>query len=249
MGRKKIIPTLCLLVFCNWCFADFTIGFIPDTQNLSETDEGGQLITEMNQFFVDNKEKLNVIFVASLGDMAQGYPRNDDWDDMVVAGNKGRVAIVTVPHWKVERVLHTDQLNNDYPKNAWGKPSWWVKSTRISPDQQYVAYGVSSGSAFTWKRDGILIKELPIHTYVEAVSFSPNGKVMVVGGNDQDTWTEYEQPQRFYSVPDFDLIMEFVTPGENCEYIDWSPDSKYMVQPSTSGNIMLFEANWNLTGE
>ena len=164
---------------------------------------------------------------------------------MAVAGNKGRVAIVTAPDWKVERVLYTDQLNNDYPKDAWGKPSWWVKSTRISPDKQYVAYGISSGSAFAWKRDGTFIKELPMHTYVEAVSFSPNGKVMVAGGNDQDTWTEYEQPQRFYSVPDFDLIMEFSTPGENCEYIDWSPDSKYMVQPSTSGNIMLFEANWN----
>jgi len=83
MGRMKIISTLCLLVFCDWCLADFTIGFIPDTQNLSETDEGGRLIKEMNQFFVDNKEKLNVIFVASLGDMAQGYSKDGDRANMI----------------------------------------------------------------------------------------------------------------------------------------------------------------------
>jgi hypothetical protein len=78
-----LVLLLCINTACIHTERDITIGFIPDTQNLTQTDAEGRKIKAMNQFFVDNKNNLNVVFVAALGDMAQGYPRNGDWDDIV----------------------------------------------------------------------------------------------------------------------------------------------------------------------
>jgi len=85
MNMKKnilLIVNLALLLSIH-ARADFTIGFIPDTQNMTQTDVDAQKIKAMNQFFVDNKNSLNVVFVAALGDMAQSSPGNEDGDDMV----------------------------------------------------------------------------------------------------------------------------------------------------------------------
>ncbi len=59
--------------------ADFTIGVIPDTQILSETQAGGQTMLKMNQYFVNNKDALNVVWVASLGDMTENYTLGREW--------------------------------------------------------------------------------------------------------------------------------------------------------------------------
>ena len=77
-----IIATWVLLLDIR-AWANFTIGFIPDTQIMTQSDADGQKIKAMNQFFVDNKNNLNVVFVAALGDMAQSSPGNGDGDDMI----------------------------------------------------------------------------------------------------------------------------------------------------------------------
>jgi len=83
MKMNILLTATWLMLLLIQVWADFTIGFIPDTQNMTQTDAGGQKIKAMNQFFIDNKNNLNVVFVAALGDMAQSYPRNGDRDDMV----------------------------------------------------------------------------------------------------------------------------------------------------------------------
>lgn len=60
-------------------FADFTIGVIPDTQIISQTDKNAKKINKMINYFVDNKDKLNVIFVIALGDMTQNYNDDTEW--------------------------------------------------------------------------------------------------------------------------------------------------------------------------
>ncbi|MDA3890128.1 MAG: carbohydrate-binding protein [Salinivirgaceae bacterium] len=56
----------------------FTFGTIPDTQNLSENDGDASRITKITQWFVDNREALDINFVASLGDMTQ-WGAYDQW--------------------------------------------------------------------------------------------------------------------------------------------------------------------------
>lgn len=80
-----ILITLSLNVPC--VYADFTIGVIPDTQVLSETANGAAMINAMTQFFVDNKEQLNVVFVASLGDMTENGSNATEWNRIKTSYN------------------------------------------------------------------------------------------------------------------------------------------------------------------
>jgi len=77
--KINILTIGLLLCFHASSFADFTIGVIPDTQNMSESDKEAQKITKMLKYFVDNKEKLNVVFVAALGDMTQNKYSDSEW--------------------------------------------------------------------------------------------------------------------------------------------------------------------------
>jgi hypothetical protein len=92
MGKMNVVTVVWLLVFCTWCFSDFTIGVIPDTQNLSESDTEAQKIMKMLKFFVDKKDELNVVFVVSLGDMTQNNNVDSEWQRLYDAYNQLRPA-------------------------------------------------------------------------------------------------------------------------------------------------------------
>ena len=66
-----LISLICisLLTLSVTTYGDFTIGVIPDTQNMAESDSQATKITKMLKYFADKKEELNVVFVVSLGDM------------------------------------------------------------------------------------------------------------------------------------------------------------------------------------
>lgn len=49
----------------------FTFGVIPDTQNLVDQNGEGGAVWDITGWYVENKEELNLKFVASLGDMTQ----------------------------------------------------------------------------------------------------------------------------------------------------------------------------------
>ena len=68
-----------MLLFSIQVFADFTIGVIPDTQNMAEDDTEAQKIMKMLKYFVDKKDELNVVFVVSMGDMTQNKNIDSEW--------------------------------------------------------------------------------------------------------------------------------------------------------------------------
>ena len=73
--KKTILLLVALTIARIECsFAqDFTIGVIPDWQKLTyQGTHGAQQMKNITQWFVDHKKELNVVFVASLGDMTQG---------------------------------------------------------------------------------------------------------------------------------------------------------------------------------
>lgn len=76
---KKILMVIFLLPLAFMSAQNFTIGTIPDTQNLTENDEDASNITKMTEWFVEKKDSLNLLFVASLGDMTQ-WGAKDQWE-------------------------------------------------------------------------------------------------------------------------------------------------------------------------
>ena len=52
---------------------DFTLGVMPDIQNMSQSDIEALKVKKMTQHFIDNKTALNLQMVVSLGDNVYGY--------------------------------------------------------------------------------------------------------------------------------------------------------------------------------
>ena len=97
MRKKKIIFVFALfLTWSNCNFAqDFTIGVIPDWQKLTYMGtDGAQQMKHICQFFVDHKKELNIVFVASLGDMAQGNYKDSTYSIDQWNRNKEALAIL-----------------------------------------------------------------------------------------------------------------------------------------------------------
>jgi hypothetical protein len=78
MNKIAVITGVCLLVLNLDALADFTFGVIPDTQTMAEKETGEAQVAEMLKFFVDKKEELNLVFVASLGDMTENT-NDEEW--------------------------------------------------------------------------------------------------------------------------------------------------------------------------
>lgn len=81
LKELRIISLSLLLLFAltNLIAQNFTIGTIPDTQNMTENDSEQWKTDNMCKFFVDHRDSLNLIFVASLGDMTQ-WGADDQWE-------------------------------------------------------------------------------------------------------------------------------------------------------------------------
>lgn len=77
--NRKVLLIILLASFNVLNAQNFTFGTIPDTQNLTETDEDAELITDITQWYVDNRDSLNLVFVASLGDMTQ-WGAEEQWE-------------------------------------------------------------------------------------------------------------------------------------------------------------------------
>ena len=76
---------LCVLMLSAASFADFTIGVLGDTQYLSQSDNGGDMMNRMTRFFIDRKEELNIVFVTSNGDMTNDGDVQEQWQRAVMA--------------------------------------------------------------------------------------------------------------------------------------------------------------------
>jgi len=73
--NKLYILLVSILISATISAQDFTIGAIPDIQNVSTTN-----INKMMQFYIDNETSLNLLMVTSLGDIVYGYTSHSVMD-------------------------------------------------------------------------------------------------------------------------------------------------------------------------
>jgi hypothetical protein len=71
---------MCTTAGCTRRLSNFTIAVIPDWQKLTFLGkDGAQRMKDITQWLVDHKQELNIVFVASLGDMTQGTYNSADY--------------------------------------------------------------------------------------------------------------------------------------------------------------------------
>ena len=60
---------------------DFTIVVLPDTQNYASSDGGGtpDIFQAQTQWIVDNRDALNIVYAAHVGDCVNHADREDEW--------------------------------------------------------------------------------------------------------------------------------------------------------------------------
>jgi len=79
LASKSVLKWVIVLALTSAALADFTIGVITDAQYLSQSENGGDMMKAMTQFFPDRKEELNLVHVASLGDMTDDLVVDAQW--------------------------------------------------------------------------------------------------------------------------------------------------------------------------
>ena len=69
---------------------DFTIAVLPDTQNYASGDGGGtpEIFKAQTQWIAENREALNIVYVAHLGDCVNHADREDQWQHADAAFRK-----------------------------------------------------------------------------------------------------------------------------------------------------------------
>jgi len=91
-GFFKFIPVLVAICFLASCQSinsithnknrSFSIVVLPDTQNYTDSSYGGspELFYQQTQWIKDNKEKLNIVMVAHVGDIVQNPDQAPQWE-------------------------------------------------------------------------------------------------------------------------------------------------------------------------
>jgi hypothetical protein len=63
----------------NFSYENFTIILLPDTQHYPENYP--QIFDNQTQWIIENKEKLNIVFVTHLGDIVNNWNSLNSWED------------------------------------------------------------------------------------------------------------------------------------------------------------------------
>jgi len=159
------------------------------------------------------------------GDM-NSFEFSPDDKYLITGGNDGHVGLISVPDFKLVKDLH--------------EGGGYIKAARFSPDGKYIARSSHHAYFQVWSIDGEMLKQVSQPDYVEGLAFHPNGKLLVAGGKDMH-YRPAVYPIKIYSFPDLEHLLDVPIGGENVEYLDISPNGRYMAQPSTTGNVILWE--------
>ncbi len=105
-------------------FADFTFGVIPDTQHYSQTDQGLALWNAEMQWFVAQKDALNIVFVSHLGDMTNDWATAGEWTRAKQAMNILKTGGL---RYSVCQGNHDDitSLRGQFPVSDWQGKAWF----------------------------------------------------------------------------------------------------------------------------
>ncbi|MBD2462870.1 WD40 repeat domain-containing protein [Oscillatoria sp. FACHB-1407] len=144
---------------------------------------------------------------------------------------------------KITRIEDGDQVREIDAAEEGGS----IKSVRVSPDGQWIATGNGPEGAVKIFRfaDGELIATLNHDgTNVEAVAFSPDGRYLATAGGDPEDNSPSEHTSfRIYRVDGFELQEQIIAHAEGVEYLDFSPDSQYLLSAGEDGILKLWQLN------
>ena len=141
MKKITLILTIILTINIHFAYADFTIGVMPDTQVLSETPQGAAMISAMTQFFADNKQTLNLVFVASLGDMTENGNSTTEWNRIKTSYNILKDAGIPFSPCQGNHD-NANSLNNFFPVSDFSSSPYWGGAYNNSMLNSYFLFTV-----------------------------------------------------------------------------------------------------------
>lgn len=117
-----------------------------------------------------------------------------------------------------------------------------ARSMALSPDARHLALGSFNGIAQVWDyHTGTLVKEFRAQTgSVEAMDYSPDGKFLVTGGNNNQSMADPKTGTivglfdndivRVWNADDYRMAWSYpgATPGARISSVAYSPDGRYI---------------------
>ena len=159
----------------------------------------------------------------------------------LATSSDGRRIVVTRGHWprqdlpaKVEVVdAESGETHSEYEL-----PNGTIYSiSSFSPDNQFLAVCSGHEAVIFDVNAKEMVRELECGNLVKATAFSPDGKWFACASTDGIT--------QLYEVPTFSGCRKYQTDARLCEFVDFSPDSRYFVAVGMDQRVRIFET---LTG-
>lgn len=131
------------------------------------------------------------------------------------------------------------KLIQDFPHDQ-----YHVNRAAISPNGQSIAMVAGLSEISIWQRSGELLRRFTSSIEIEAISFSPDGKSILVGGGRYISSGNEKNGAELWSL-DGELIRDYLGFQDELFSVDFSPDGQSFLTGSYRDSCKL----WNLQGE
>ena len=121
---------------------------------------------------------------------------------------------------------------------------YYVDQATISPNGQYIAIAAGLSEISIWKRSGELLHRFISSIDIEAISFSPDGNSILVGGGKYISPGNEKNGAELWSL-DGELIRDYLGFKDELFSIDFSPDGQSFLTGNYEDGCQL----WNLQGD